>query len=157
MTGCVDHHGKGGGPVIANIDITQKPDGVVFGPGWKTYAERLQDAGISWRVYRQGTDLASDDDSDGGMNTLMAFERFHTAKPGDPLYHAGAEPRRLEAPEGRRPEQSPAAGVVDHAAAHLLRTPQLAARLRRGISGPHPGRPDLQPGGLEQDCLPGHV
>ncbi len=97
MTGCVDHHGKGGGPVIANIDITQRPDGVVFGPGWKTYAERLQDAGISWRVYRQGTDLASDDDSDGGMNTLMAFERFHTAKPGDPLYHAGAEPRRLEA------------------------------------------------------------
>src|SRR4051812_48559357 len=85
------------GPVIENIDITQKPDGVVFGPGWKTYAERLQHSGVSWRVYRQGTDLASDDDSDGGMNTLMAFERFHTAKPGDPLYHAGVEPRRLEA------------------------------------------------------------
>jgi phospholipase C len=96
MTGCVDHHGLGGGPVIANIDITQKPDGVVFGPKWRTYAERLQDAGVSWRLYRQGADLASDDDSDGGMNTLMAFERFHTARPGDPLYHAGAEPRRLE-------------------------------------------------------------
>lgn len=96
MTGCVDHHGKGGGPVIANIDITQKPDGVVFGPEWRTYAERLQDAGVSWRLYRQGADLASDDDSDGGMNTLMAFERFHTARPGDPLYQAGVEPRRLE-------------------------------------------------------------
>lgn len=96
MTGYVDHHAKGGGPVIANIDITQKPDGVVFGRHWKTYAERLQAAGVSWRLYRQGTDLASDDDSDGGMNTLMAFESFHTAKPGDPLYHAGVEPRRLE-------------------------------------------------------------
>lgn len=97
MTGGVDHRGLGGGPVIANIDITQKPDGVVFGPKWRTYAERLQEAGVSWRLYRQGTDLASDDDSDGGMNTLMAFERFHTARPGDPLHRAGVEPRRLEA------------------------------------------------------------
>jgi phospholipase C len=97
MTGSVDHRSAGGyGPVIDNIDITQRPDGVVFGRGWKTYAERLQDAGVSWRLYRQGEDLKSDDDSDGGMNTLMAFESFRSAAPGSPLYEAGVRPRRLE-------------------------------------------------------------
>jgi phospholipase C len=95
-TGSVDHHGRGGGPVIANIDITQKTNGVVFGSRWITYAERLQDAGVSWRAYRQGDNLASDDDSDGGMNTLMAFEKFRSSKPGEPLYERGVAPRRLE-------------------------------------------------------------
>jgi phospholipase C len=97
MTGSVDPHSQGGyGPVIDNIDITQTPKGVVFGRGWKTYAERLQDAGVSWRLYRQGDNPDSDDDSDGGMNTLLAFESFRSAEPGSPLYERGVRPRRLE-------------------------------------------------------------
>ncbi|MBP2276050.1 phosphocholine-specific phospholipase C [Sphingomonas sp. PL20] len=96
MTGSVDHHATGGGPVTDNIDITQLPNGVTFGRGWKTYAERLQDAGISWQLYRQGTDRLSDDNSDGGMNTLAAFAAFQESRPGDPLYHRGMEPRRLD-------------------------------------------------------------
>ncbi len=95
-TGSVDHHGRGGGPVTANVDITQRPDGVVFGRAWRTYSELLQEAGVSWRAYRQGEDAASDTDSDGGMNTHLAFAAFRDARPGDPLHDRGVAPRRLE-------------------------------------------------------------
>lgn len=96
MTGSVDHANVGGhGPVIDNIDITQVPNGVVFSSGWRTYAEALQDAGVSWQLYRQGDD-DSDDNSDGGMDTLLAFQTFRDAKPGEPLYERGVRPRRLE-------------------------------------------------------------
>ena len=96
MTGSVDHLNAGlHGPVTNNIDITQKPDGVIFGAGWRTYAEALQDAGVSWQLYRQGDD-DSDDNSDGGMDTLLAFQPFRDAMPGEPLYERGVRPRRLE-------------------------------------------------------------
>lgn len=94
--GDVDHAGVGGGPVTDCSNITQKHGTVVYGERWVTYAERLQDAGVSWQVYRQGADPDSDDDSDGGMNALLAFERFRKAKPGSPLYERGVRPRRLE-------------------------------------------------------------
>ncbi|WP_225709349.1 phosphocholine-specific phospholipase C [Bradyrhizobium cenepequi] len=96
LTGCVDPFGRGGGPVVNNDNITQTPTGKVFGRGWVTYAERLQQAGVSWRAYRQGADPDSDDDSDGGMNMLLAFEAFQRARPGDPLHEFGVAPRRLE-------------------------------------------------------------
>lgn len=96
LTGGIDAEGRGGGPVIDNSDITQIPSGKSFGRGWVSYAERLQSAGISWRAYRQGTDPLSDDDSDGGMNSLLAFEAFRQARPGEPLYDLGVAPRRLE-------------------------------------------------------------
>jgi phospholipase C len=47
MTGMIDPEGTGGGPVIENI----MPPG---GFRWKTYPERLQDAGIDWRIYQYG-------------------------------------------------------------------------------------------------------
>jgi phospholipase C len=97
MTGSVDGMRQGGGPIVDNDNITQIPNGQILGRGWTTYAERLQREGISWRAYRQGDDFSSDDDSDGGMNLLLAFEAFRNAKPGDPLYEFGVAPRRLEA------------------------------------------------------------
>ena len=45
MTGTIDPGGTKGGPVIANS--APKPY------RWTTYAERLQAAGVSWRVYQQ--------------------------------------------------------------------------------------------------------
>ena len=96
LTGSVDAAGKGGGPVVDNDNITQLPTGKVYGGGWSTYAERLQTAGISWQCYRQGDDPASDDDSDGGMNVLLAFDAFRRAGEGTPLYERGVRPRRLE-------------------------------------------------------------
>ena len=97
MTGSNDPNGaSGGAPVVDNDNATQIPNGKrVYGPGWVTFPERLQRAGINWRTYRQGVDPHSDSDSDGGMNLLPAFETFLKAKPGNPLYERGIRPRRL--------------------------------------------------------------
>jgi phospholipase C len=48
---------------------------------WQTYAEALQDAGVTWRVY-QGSDNYGD-------NGLEYFTRFETAQPGSALYDNG--------------------------------------------------------------------
>jgi phospholipase C len=80
MTGTIDPGGTRGGPVIDN-DAPQPYR-------WTTYAERLQAAGVSWRVYQQ--------EDNYGCNMLEEFQRFRDAKPGNPLYERGM--RRL--PEG---------------------------------------------------------
>src|SRR5580704_11513435 len=46
MTGTVDADGRNGGP---NLDNTAPHKGYT----WTTYAERLEKAGISWKVYQQ--------------------------------------------------------------------------------------------------------
>jgi phospholipase C len=71
-TGTVDPGGAGGGPVVDNSE-----------PGfrWTTYPERLQAAGISWRVYQQ------EDNYDD--NALAWFENFRNAAQSSPLYVNG--------------------------------------------------------------------
>jgi phospholipase C len=51
------------------------------GFSWTTYAERLQAAGISWKVYQQSNNF---DD-----NALAWFANFKQARPGQPLYDRG--------------------------------------------------------------------
>ena len=75
FTGTIDPHGTGGGPVLENF----VPSG---GFTWTTYAERLQAAGISWRVYQSSSDYM-----DG--NPLRWFAQFKSLRPGDPLYDSG--------------------------------------------------------------------
>ncbi|GIH19541.1 alkaline phosphatase family protein [Rugosimonospora africana] len=74
MTGTVDADGKFGGPITAN----NTPNGPYR---WTTYAERLQAAGISWKVYQETDNY--------GTNMLSEFAQFQAAKPGDPLYDRG--------------------------------------------------------------------
>lgn len=74
VTGSVDPQGKGGGPVLGN---NEPPAGFT----WTTYPERLQKAGISWKVYQQADNF---DD-----NALAWFANFINAKPGNPLYNLG--------------------------------------------------------------------
>ncbi len=73
MTGTIDPGGTKGGPVISNTMPSPYR--------WTTYAERLQAAGVSWRVYQQSDNY--------GCNMLEWFQRFRDAKPGDPLYERG--------------------------------------------------------------------
>ncbi|MFI1969377.1 alkaline phosphatase family protein [Streptomyces cinnamoneus] len=80
MTGTIDPAGSRGGPVIDNTMPAPYR--------WTTYAERLQAAGVSWRVYQQTDNY--------GCNMLEYFRTFRDAKPGSPLYERGM--RRL--PEG---------------------------------------------------------
>ena len=86
-TGWDGNDGKGGGPVIANDEL---------GYGWQTYPERLQAAGISWKIYQDignGLDAAgvwgfTSDPYIGnfGDNSLLYFFNYQNAAPGSPLY-----------------------------------------------------------------------
>jgi phospholipase C len=89
-TGWDGNDGRGGGPVIANDEI---------GYGWTTYPERLQAAGISWKIYQDvgyGLDAAglwgwtADDPYIGnyGDTSLLYFFNYQNAAPGSPLYQA---------------------------------------------------------------------
>lgn len=87
FSGHVGNDGSGGGPVLGNEEE---------GYSWTTYPERLEKAGISWKVYQ---DIGDGLDADGkwgwiedayrgtyGDNSLLFFNQYRNAKPGDPLY-----------------------------------------------------------------------
>jgi len=86
-TGWVGNDGKGGGPVVDNAEL---------GYDWSTYPERLQKAGISWKIYQDsgvGLDAAgfwgwTEDPYIGnyGDNSLLYFHQYQNTNPGDPLY-----------------------------------------------------------------------
>ncbi|MBR7837276.1 phospholipase C, phosphocholine-specific [Actinospica durhamensis] len=88
-TGYTGNDGQGGGPVLDNAEA---------GYDWSTYPERLLEAGVSWKVYQdQGTGLDADGywgwTSDAyignyGDNSLLYFDNYRNAQPGDPLYQA---------------------------------------------------------------------
>lgn len=75
MTGMIDPEGRDGGPVIQN----KAPEG---GFRWTTYAERLEKAGISWRVYQHG-------EKGQPHNLLAQFAQFLEAMPGSALAMKG--------------------------------------------------------------------
>jgi phospholipase C len=74
MTAAIDPDGLHGGPILNNT----APSG---GYTWKTYPERLQKAGVSWKVYQQKDNY--------GCNMLMNFKVFQQAKAGSPLHSRG--------------------------------------------------------------------
>jgi phospholipase C len=86
-TGWDGNDGQGGGPVIANDEL---------GYGWQTYPERLQAAGISWKIYQDigdGLDAAhfwgftsNPYIGNFGDNSLLYFFNYQNAAPGSPLY-----------------------------------------------------------------------
>jgi len=86
-SGWVGNDGSGGGPVIDNAEL---------GYGWSTYPEVLQNAGISWKIYQ---DMGTGLDANGswgwtqnpyignyGDNSLLYFNQYRNAQPGNPLY-----------------------------------------------------------------------
>jgi phospholipase C len=74
MTGMIDPEGKFGGPMTRN-------DPIKGGFTWTTYAERLEQAGISWKLYQQ--------EDNYGCNMLEFFKTFQNARPGSPLHTKG--------------------------------------------------------------------
>jgi phospholipase C len=88
-TGWVGNDGKAGGPVITNAEA---------GYDWSTYPERLERAGVSWKVYQDvGVGLTADgfwgwtDDpyiGNYGDNSLLYFHQYQNAAPGSPLAKA---------------------------------------------------------------------
>ncbi len=76
MTGTIDPEGLHGGPILKN---TAPPAGYT----WTTYPERLEQAGISWKVYQQQDNY--------GCNMLETFKIFREAAKGSPLYAKAME------------------------------------------------------------------
>lgn len=86
-TGWVGNDGAGGGPVITNAEL---------GYDWSTFPERLERAGISWKIYQdigKGLNAAgfwgwtSDEPYVGnyGDNSLLYFHQYQDALFGTPL------------------------------------------------------------------------
>ncbi|KQV03328.1 MULTISPECIES: phosphocholine-specific phospholipase C [unclassified Kitasatospora] len=67
------------GPWIDNTPVTDNPVA-----DWTTYAERLQDAGVSWRVYHNPSKDERTGDYDD--NALSYFKQFHNFPATDPRY-----------------------------------------------------------------------
>ena len=86
-TGWDGNDGKGGGPVITNAEL---------GYDWSTFPERLEKAGISWKVYQDvGVGLTASGFwgwtenpwiGNFGDNSLLYFHQYQNAQPGSPLY-----------------------------------------------------------------------
>ncbi|MFJ2830418.1 phosphocholine-specific phospholipase C [Streptomyces sp. NPDC087263] len=99
-TGYTGNDGTGGGPVLGNYEV---------GYDWTTYPERLEAAGVSWKIYQ---DIGDGLDANGswgwipdayrgnyGDNSLLYFNKYRNAKPGDPLYdkaRTGTDARKGE-------------------------------------------------------------
>jgi phospholipase C len=82
MTGTIDADGQAGGPLINN----KKTPG---GFRWTTYAERLQRAGVSWKVYQQQDNY--------GCNMLEYFKVFQESDRDSELFTRGV----VREPEGK--------------------------------------------------------
>ena len=74
MTGMIDPDATGGGPMISN---TATPNGYT----WKTYPERLEEAGVPWKVYQM--------ENNYGCNMLENFAVFQNAARRSPLFLKG--------------------------------------------------------------------
>jgi phospholipase C len=85
-TGWVGNDGQGGGPVLSNAEA---------GYDWSTYPERLQKAGVSWKIYQdegQGLDAphfwgwGPPYIGNYGDNSLLYFHQYQNSQPGSPLF-----------------------------------------------------------------------
>jgi phospholipase C len=97
-TGMIDPNGTGGGPIVDN---TPAFNNVIL--SWTTYPERLQAAGISWKVYQE------EDNYDD--NALAWFTQYASAPSSSPLRQRGiafgqAGDFEADARAGRLPQVS---------------------------------------------------
>ncbi|MFI9207216.1 phosphocholine-specific phospholipase C [Streptomyces sp. NPDC053253] len=100
-TGYVGNDGTGGGPVLNNAEA---------GYGWTTYPERLETAGVSWKIYQDIGDGLNAAGSWGwigdafrgnyGDNSLLYFNNYRNAQPGNPLHDKARTGTNAKAGEG---------------------------------------------------------
>lgn len=103
-SGCLGNDGTGGGPVIDNAEK---------GYGWMTFPQRLQAAGINWKIYQ---DVGNGLDAAGrwgdtektpfvgnyGDNSLLYFNAYREALPGSALHERARTGTNL----AKQPQQS---------------------------------------------------
>jgi len=96
-TGCAGNDGAHA-PVVTNAEA---------GYSWTTFPERLEAAGVSWKIYQDvgdGLDKAgnwgcADNAHIGnyGDNSLLYFDQYRNAAPGSPLYEKARTGTRIAA------------------------------------------------------------
>jgi phospholipase C len=82
MTASIDPEGKNGGPATDNSGVRYT---------WETYPERLQRAGISWRIYRPEITQQYPI----GLDIIMRFGAFADAPATSPLYENAGKQRTV--------------------------------------------------------------
>ncbi|WP_328301430.1 phospholipase C, phosphocholine-specific [Streptomyces sp. NBC_00435] len=100
-SGHTGNDGTGGGPVLGNQEA---------GYGWKTYPERLETAGVSWKVYQDVGDglnaaggwgwISDAFRGNYGDNSLLYFNSYRNAQPGSALYEKARTGTNAKAGEG---------------------------------------------------------
>ncbi|MEU2629925.1 phosphocholine-specific phospholipase C [Kitasatospora sp. NPDC007106] len=117
-SGQIDPAGTAGGPAYDGGDES--------GLRWQTYAEALEAAGVSWKVYQNAADNYGD-------NALAYFTRFSSAPAGSPLAvkGMGSVPKKT----GRTPDDIAAAIRADVVAGTL---PQVSWIVPDQASSEHP-------------------
>ncbi|WP_030863317.1 phosphocholine-specific phospholipase C [Streptomyces sp. NRRL F-2747] len=100
-TGHTGNDGTGGGPVLGNQEA---------GYGWKTYPERLEAAGVSWKIYQDIGDglnaaggwgwISDSFRGNYGDNSLLYFNSYRNAAPGSALYEKARTGTNAKAGEG---------------------------------------------------------
>ena len=83
MTASIDPDGKYGGPATDNHGRRYT---------WETYAERLERAGVSWRIYRPEITA----EYPVGLDVIMNFAAFQDAPKSSALYENAARQRSVE-------------------------------------------------------------
>lgn len=110
-------------------DASSKDGGDESGLTWETYAEALQRAGVSWRLYQNA-------DDNYGDNGLAYFQQFEDAPAGDPLHDRGmASVKRVT---GSTPDDIAAAVKADVVAGTL---PQVSWIVASQAFSEHPYAP----------------
>ena len=140
-TGYVGNDGTGGGPVIDNAEA---------GYDWSTYPERLEAAGVSWKIYQDRAPASTPTASGAGPTTptsattattrCCTSTSTRTPQPGAPLYEkartgtnvdAAARATFFDILKADVQQRQAAAGLLDRRARGVLRAPELAGQLRR--------------------------
>ncbi|WP_225825396.1 phosphocholine-specific phospholipase C [Streptomyces naphthomycinicus] len=111
------------------VDSASYDGGDESGLTWQNYAEALQAAGVSWKVYQNAADNYGD-------NGCAYFKNFADARPGDPLYDRGMSsvPRAT----GSTPDDIAAAVKADVVAGTL---PQVSWIVPNQAFSEHPYAP----------------
>ncbi|MDT8758574.1 phospholipase C, phosphocholine-specific [Sphingomonas psychrotolerans] len=122
-TGTNDPSGRAGGPAIANSHDNFPEYGGAKEPyRWTSYVERLQAAGIDWRIYQDMADNFTD-------NPLVGFDSFRKAHKREP----GSDPALRERALQTR--------ALDALRADVLagRLPQVSYIIATAAGSEHPG------------------
>jgi hypothetical protein len=164
-TGFTGNDGKGGGPVLGNDEV---------GYDWTTYPERLEKAGISWKIYQ---DIGDGLDAAGSWGWIdgrvpRQLRRQLAALLQQVPQRQGRRPAVRQGPHRHRRAQgaratSTSCGPTSRAAS-CRRSPgsppprrspstPTGPELRRLVHLPGPGRAHLRPQGVGEDGPVHHV